>query len=438
MGSIMKLYTYQVDGRNFLQEKKYALLGDEMGLGKTVQAIAATENLQGPVLVICPAMLRYTWEREIETYFKEQYDIKFDVINHGPKANAEYISDKNVIHIISYEGLSKLPKGFLPRIVIFDEAHYLKSMKAKRTHAAHELVFRTAPEYLWLLTGTPIKNNVTEFYSLLKLLSYCPSGTNGLKVKEKSQYAFNMRFSNPRTRTIYVGRGKNKRHVEITEYHGIRNLEKLREYLSGKYLRRLAKSVLDLPELIDKDVLLKDRVSKHDRALRHAFDNRSLFNDGHVSTLKAGNALEKAILTGKYVADLVEQGESVVVFTDHIKSAEEISKFLEDKAIKSYCITGQLAASSREDLVCSFQQGDVSVLVATVGAAGTGFTLTAARHLVFNDLPWVPADIDQARKRIHRVGQSKGCVIHYMLSSPIDLYIKEKLTEKKKTLRKVT
>jgi SWI/SNF-related matrix-associated actin-dependent regulator 1 of chromatin subfamily A len=120
-----------------------------------------------------------------------------------------------------------------------------------------------------------------------------------------------------------------------------------------------------------------------------------------------------------------------------LASANRIHENLNAKDIKSYCITGQVKDILRQDYIASFQNGKAKVLVATIGAASTGFTLTAARHLVFNDLPWVPADIDQARKRIHRVGQARGCVIHYMLGSPVDLYIKDKLLAKRKTLRSI-
>jgi SNF2 family DNA or RNA helicase len=308
----MELYDYQEKGRNFLLTRKYALLGDEMGLGKTIQAIAAIPNNVGPVLVVCPAMLRYTWAREIEKYQDEFHRFDFDIEVEARKFQLS--PPRNTIRIVSYEGLQKLPRTFLPRVLIFDEAHYLKSLQAKRTQAAHELVFRAAPEYVWLLSGTPIKNNVTEFYSALKILSYCPYGTNGLKVTEKSQYAFNMRFSNPSKRSIYVGSGRNKRHVEIVEYKGIRNLEKLKEYLAGKYLRRLAKSVLDLPELIDKDVMFSERNGASDKELLEAFENKNLFSDGHVSTIKANSALDKVPKTTKYIIDLVEQNECVVVF----------------------------------------------------------------------------------------------------------------------------
>jgi SNF2 family DNA or RNA helicase len=66
-----------------------------------------------------------------------------------------------------------------------------------------------------------------------------------------------------------------------------------------------------------------------------------------------------------------------------------------------------------------------------------GVTLTAAQDVVFNDLSWVPADNMQARKRIHRIGQSKKCRCHHMISGPTDAYIKAVLEEKEKTINQV-
>lgn len=425
---MIKLFDYQKEARDFLLSHKYVLLGDEQGLGKSIEAISTFRELKGPLLIVCPSMLKFNWAREVEKLTDDWPDFKHDLQIHIGKSSKFKAGD--VVHVISYEALKHFPKVIHPTAIVFDEAHYMKNLKAKRTIECHSIVSRTAPEYCYLLSGTPIKNNVTEFYSLLKLLSYCPTDTNGLKLTEKSQYAFNVKFSHPSTRNIYV----NGRHIEINEYHGIRNVEKLKEYLKGKYLRRVASKVLELPEIVDKDVLLRERPSVLDKNLLKEFEDEDPI---HISTLKAESALSKAPSTAGYCADIVEQGDAVVVFTDHVKAAEKISQLLLQKGIKNYCMTGETRASIRDEFILGFQHSIVKVLVLTIGVGSTGLTLTAARNLVFNDLPWVPADIDQARKRIHRVGQTGSCIVHYILSSPIDLYIKEKLLEKRKNLKEI-
>lgn len=419
---MISLYQHQEVAKRFIHEKKWVLIGDEMGLGKSLEAIAALVNVKGPKVIVVPAMLRHTWKSEILKWFPTE---TVEVVSTG-----KHVYKTADWYITSY-GLVKHCE-VIPKAVIIDECHYIKNVKAKRTLSVAEFVLSNKPEYLVALSGTPIKNNATEFYSILKLLSQCPSNTNGSKVTEKSQYAFNMRFSRPVTQTIHGPNGP----IDITKFEGIRNLERLKGYLKGKYLRRLTKSVIDLPPLIDKDILLEKRTKA--KELKKAYEaSEEGDKSEHIMTVKAENALSKAKDTAEYVSDLVEQGEAVVVFTDHIKPCEEITDHLAGKKIKVGMIDGGTPSKKRSDLVEQFQGEVLDVLVCTIGAASTGFTLTRARNLVFNDYSWGAVDMAQAKKRIHRIGQDEKCVIHYMLSSDVDKWIKQKVLDKEKMLGRV-
>ena len=307
------LYDYQNTGIKFLKEKKYALLGDEQGLGKTVQAIMAVKDIAGVKVIVCPSMLKNTWKREIEKWVPEA-DI--EVILTG-KHNFPLHDVGDRYYIVSYEMLKNFKK--LPQAVVFDESHYLKNFQAKRTLTAHDFVFKNRPEMVILLSGTPIKNSAIEFYSPLKLLSYCPTRTNGDKVVEKSQYAFNVRFSNPSTRIVYA----HGRQIEIKEFKGLRNLKDLKQYLRGKYIRRVSDDVLDLPEIIDKDIILSEGLGS--RELWDAYESHEKgVKSPHYSALKIDSAMSKCSHTSLMALNLVEQGEPVVIFTDHIASLERL------------------------------------------------------------------------------------------------------------------
>lgn len=427
---MIKLHDYQVKGRDYLLTHRYAILADEMGLGKSFQTIATFKFMSGPILVIVPGMLRVDWVRMVEQLTDYWDDWNYDIQLHlQGKLN---FKPGKVVHVLSYDALIKLPKHLNPECIVFDEAHYLKNLMSKRTQIAHEYVFETKPKFMFLLSGTPIKNNVTEFYSLLKLLSMCPSDTNGKRLQERSFYAFAARFSYPRKRTIYV-RGEP---VEIDEFEGIRNKPLLKDYLRFKYLRRKTSKVIGLPPLIQKDVLLSEKTTRKDESVKKAF--MESLSGTHISTGKAENALAKVPKTVEYVKGIMESNGACVIFTDHVEACEDISKELKKSGIKNYCITGKIRTDLRSEVIFQFQNDPIkSVLVCTIGSASTGYTLTRAKHLVFNDLPWVPADLYQARKRIHRVGQDQTCFIHYILSSPADLYIKEILEEKIENLKGV-
>ena len=78
------------------------------------------------------------------------------------------------------------------------------------------------------------------------------------------------------------------------------------------------------------------------------------------------------------------------------------------------------------------------VIVATIGAFSVGVNLTKANHLVFNDISWVPADNEQALKRIHRIGQERACTIHYVVGGHVDKFILDKVRSKMKIINSVT
>ncbi|CAN1795737.1 DNA annealing helicase and endonuclease ZRANB3 [Linum perenne] len=65
------LLPFQVDGLRFgLRRGGRCLIADEMGLGKTLQAIAIAGCFihEGPILIVCPAVLRYSWAEELERW----------------------------------------------------------------------------------------------------------------------------------------------------------------------------------------------------------------------------------------------------------------------------------------------------------------------------------------------------------------------------------
>ena len=60
---------------------------------------------------------------------------------------------------------------------------------------------------------------------------------------------------------------------------------------------------------------------------------------------------------------------------------------------------------------------EAPVIVLSIQAAKTGHTLTAAQEVLFVELPWTPADVDQTYSRCHRLGQKGSVTATYMLAS---------------------
>lgn len=395
---------FQNDGIRYLLDHHYAILGDDMGLGKTYQAIAVATMAKLRTLVICPAYLRDNWKYEIE---------KFSAL-------------PELFKVISYSQLSKHTHSFVQSdMVIGDEIHYIKNPLAKRTMLFHELLERSQAERFIGLSGTPIKNRVSEFYSILSACSYNKFGTSGKDVlNDFNYYKFQNKFMVPFKMRI-SGR-------TITKFEGIRNVELLKTYLKSKYIRRTSDKVLDLPETLEKEVIVS---YKNDPELQEAYDS---FNSGRKSTnitTKTKSAELKAKYTAEYVNDLIKADEGpVVVFSDHVKPCMAIASKIKGRVD---WFTGSTDVDERAKSVKRMQEGKLDALVMTIGSGSTGFNLTNARNMVFNDYSWVPADNDQAKKRIHRIGQDKKCTYHFMVGSKADHYILNLIKNKKDIIKEI-
>lgn len=139
---VKRLYDFQSDGVDFgIKNYGRVLIGDEMGVGKTVQALALATCYQSewPCLILCPATLKQTWFQEIGKWLGSialgsELVGRDDVQIIKSAKDPFYVKSKFVI--VSYDTAKNLgellyQKNF--KVVICDEAHYLKSEDSKRT-----------------------------------------------------------------------------------------------------------------------------------------------------------------------------------------------------------------------------------------------------------------------------------------------------------------
>jgi superfamily II DNA or RNA helicase len=229
-------------------------------------------------------------------------------------------------------------------------------------------------------------------------------------------------------RTEYDAWVKN-RIVRIIKWSGVKNVEELKEYLKGIYIRFEADQVLTLPPITYKDILT-DNVD--DPKLLEAFNNFDDENKSVMPEAKRHAAIMKILLTHRYCKDLLAEVGSIVIFSDHV---EPVKRLADKFGVPP--ITGETTTRERTKIAEDFQSGKQKVVVATIGSFSTGINLTAANHLVFNDYPWVPGDMKQAEARIHRMGQTKPCVVHRIFRSPQDFTIMKAIKEKQSVISQV-
>jgi len=419
------LREYQSRAISYGLENPYSILALDPGLGKSRCAIEIRDKLKLNCLVVCPGYLVLNWEKEIRKWSKKSVSItKF-------KAGKELyeVCDTDYV-LISYDLVQKADHLFeWADMVVLDEAPAIKSMEAKRTTFMHKNIFENSLQRVLLLTGTPIKNRVKEFYSLLALCHYDPHIADSRFLELfPSEIDFADHFSYREEYTLEI----NQKWVTILKWSGLKNIEELKQYLLGHYIRIKSADVLDLPPITYKSLVISETP---DIALLDNF--RSHFeaegNDSVNPTAKAEAALKKVPFTVKYARDLLEEADCVLIYSDHVASTEAIAKEFGVKPI-----TGKVSSNTRSQMADAFQAGEGSVLVCTIGSMKEGKDLFRSHNIIFNDMPWVPGDLKQVIHRIQRIGQTSPCLVHRIIGSPQDEYIMDVIQSKIETIERAT
>lgn len=422
-----ELFPYQVEGAQFLARVKRGLLADDMGLGKSAQAIAACEAAGARnrcVLVVCPASLVENWRREFK-----KFSIIEPIVTSYNKANSL---------------LTEPPAGDQWDVLILDEAHYLKSSKAKRTKAifgekcdgVDGLVSRA--KHVFCLTGTPTPNNPSELWPMLRAVmpaSIERPMKNG-SLKPMPYWPFVERFCVTQDTGfgIKIVRGK--------------NLSELKARIAPHVLRRKKDEVLkDLPPIRFDTLALEGRLTVPEDCVAEMRQvQEAIQQDGiaglkalapHVAQLRRLTGLAKVPAAIDWIAEYLEAGgEKLVVFAHHRDVIGAIWTTFQGESV---VVSGDLSSAERQAQVDAFQSNPkFRLFIGQIQAAGTGLTLTAASDVLFVESSWVPAENEQAAMRVHRIGQRNACVVRFaMLAGSIDEDIQRAVMRKTADIAKL-
>lgn len=440
-------FQHQIEGFEFGLKYDRWLLGDEQGLGKTKQVIdiACAKKAQKGYkhcLIICGVNgLKWNWVNEIHTHSDEEayilgQRVKNNKIVIGSNAdkysdicaldtlesffiitNVETMRDEKIVSKIA----SYCKSGEIEMIAI-DEIHKCKNPSSQQGKG----ILKLQSECRIAMTGTPLMNQPMDLYIILKWLGY----------EKHAFYAFKNHYC------VMGGYGG-------YEVVGYRNLDELQERLNDIMLRRLKDEVLDLPEktYIDEYVDMTPKqsviykevtadVQNNIDAIKSAPNPLSELIRMRQATGYTGILSSKIQESAKLdrmeelVEEAVENGKQVVIFSNWTQMTDVIYNRLHAKYTLSV-ITGETKDELRQHNVREFQEGRSSVIIGTIGAMGTGLTLTAGSVEIFLDEPWNRALYDQATDRCHRVGQKQNVTIYnLMCKNTIDEKIHE-LVQKK-------
>lgn len=427
-----ELRPYQILGFRWFKNLSYlgfgGVLADEMGLGKTVQTIAfllSEKNKKS--LIVAPTSLIYNWKNEFKKFAPS---MKICILHGDKDERQEILNDvKEYDVILTTYGTLKNDEEKYEKIkfdyCILDEGQNIKNPLAQSTKSVKNI----KAENKFILTGTPIENNLIELWSIFDFIM--PGYLDNV-------HNFKNRFMNKENTAI-----------------------ELQKYIKPFMLRRLKKDVItELPEKIEKNYyveLTKDQkkvYASYVEDIKEKMENNE-FSDDKITIFSYLTKLRQLCLDPSVVLDnykgksgKIEEAVSLIkdnicdnhkilLFSQFTSVLKNISKCLSANKIEHFYLDGSTSAGKRLELVEEFNNNDeTKVFLISLKAGGTGLNLTSADIVIHFDPWWNPAVEDQATDRAHRIGQKNVVQVFKLISEGT---VEDKilnLQEKKKQLIK--
>ncbi|ESP00822.1 hypothetical protein LOTGIDRAFT_238503 [Lottia gigantea] len=455
----LELRGYQLDGVNWLigcyNNNHGCILGDEMGLGKTCQTIAVLTYLNkkpvtSPNLVVCPRAVLENWQVEFKRFAPKLKVVPLIGAKDDRKTFCDDIKKKSKsgeypfdVLITTYEICLK-DHSFLQsvpwNILVVDEAHRLKNHES--------LLYRTLEQWdigqSFLLTGTPVQNNLMELYALLSFVDdkkFSPSQLDHFVAKFSSEDNKKLEELHDLLKPYLLRRTKagvlkdlpNK--SEVVLYHGLSPLQKkLYKALLTKDLEVFENSNPNAKSTSLMNILMQ---------LRKCVNHPYLFDGVEPEPFELGDHLiessGKLVLIDKLLGHMKRNGHRVLMFSQMTHMLDILQDFLSYKGYTYERLDGSVRGEERFLSIQKFNQSDETfVFLLSTKAGGQGINLTSADTVIFVDSDFNPQNDLQAAARAHRIGQMKAVkIIRLIGRHSVEEIILKRAEDKLKLTEKV-
>ncbi|CAB5216603.1 unnamed protein product [Rhizophagus irregularis] len=449
------------------------ILADDMGLGKTIQTIALIASkpeinldftYSKTTLIVAPLSVLENWVEQINTHVKKG-SLSYYVF-HGSNRNndPEFLKNYDIIittyTILAQSDIKERSGLFAIKWlrVILDEGHIIRTRSTKQSIAACNL----DAERRWILTGTPIMNELDDIYSLIKFLRFTPFDSlemwnNIFNNKTiKSQYN-NSRLNNLRSlmKTVCLRRTKDMKFngcpivcLPTINYYGHKikfktderkiydkmesdTKEQFRSWkesrngdLKNNYVTFL-EMILRLRQICNHTQLLCKRQINQINGI----DNKEEI--GNLNDFKISSKIEALV---EFLNQNNDDDKSVV-FSQWTSFLDLIEIAFKDANVKFVRFDGKMLRNQREEAVNNFNNDPkIKVLLISLKCGSLGLNLTAANQCFLMDPWWNPSIEDQAIDRIYRIGQTRPVsVFRFFIENTIEDRV-FKLQKKKRDL----
>jgi SNF2 family DNA or RNA helicase len=437
---IPSAYKHQKETSQFISRAPCTFVASDPGTGKTrsvIDAFVSNPNDDKKMLVFCPkSIMLAAWGEDLKR-FAPQLTFALAVAPTEKRLKA-FASDADVV-IINHDAakwcnanVNSLIEWFdkSDRWLVIDESTAFKSPTSQRTRAMMKLSQMFDKRIA--MSGFPTPNNAMELWAQMKIVDDGQRmGSNYYQTRHHIQHP--------------IQEGQFTRWVDKEDAQ-----EQLFDATSDITVRHKLEDVLDMPEHINRTVQV-DTTKRFN----------SLYNDLAQESrlqLKSGelNAVNAAVLQNKLlqlcsgavyyqnqdyelihpkryelVMELVSQRKQSLVAYMWKHQLDYLLQLADTMNLRRACITSDMSAEQRNEVVQQFQAGLHQVLFAHPQSAGHGITLTKARTIIWSSPTWSSEQYVQFNRRIYRAGQkSRTEVINIAANGTIEGAVYDRLNGK--------
>lgn len=399
----MKLFDHQIKGLELSKNQDHTAFYWDMGLGKTFAGSEKMVQLGAKVnLVVCQKSKVEDWISHFFCNYLSTVDYLYDLTDPTgfsefmEKSTLDFFKDGVKVGIINYDLIWRRKELLQLKdfTLLLDESSLIQNDTSKRT----KFILKLQPKNVILLSGTPTGGKYETLWTQMHLL-----GWNISKELYLKQYVD----------VEYIDVSDDKKIPVVTGYKNVDRLKRKMAQHGCQFLKTA--EVFDLPDQNFQKI--KVPASKEYKEFR----KKKIITIGE-ETLVGDTTLTKMLyerqLCGQYsqdklkaLSDLVESTEDRLIIFYNFHA--EYDAILELNAT-DWCRPLSVVNGSEKDLT-NYEKHSDSITLIQYQSGAMGLNLQKASRMIFFTLPLSSELYEQAKKRIHRIGQNNHCFYYQLI-----------------------
>jgi SNF2 family DNA or RNA helicase len=427
-----------------------------MGVGKTFQVLTLVHSVRQrlkKIVIVAPSGIIPNWEIEnIKWLNEDRLRLQVCAGSQGKQEEAvrSFLEKEHAVMLTTYRLFTKNFYRLNPYIdlIIFDEGHRLRSKHAVLVQRLSELECKRRI----LMTGTPIQNNLEEFYNCA--LFVCPT----LMMDRR---AFMNKYDRHIMQCLELS-------DEARELHrGTAQLNKLKRLGTKFMLRRTEESLKTLPpkyeyllfcplsslqynlyrELVRAYVVKRQfaqleggssmtmmcmlqKLTNHPDILYNKLLKASsleldmagffeIYEESRTVREFKVKKSTKFMFLSRLIKAAIKAGDNTIVCSSFTSTLDAVESYLISKDIRFLRIDGNTQPAERQDNIDKFKSslGDIPVFLLSSKAGGVGINLIGGNRMVLMEPDWNPSNDTQLMGRVWREGQLRPVYIYRLFAS---------------------